>query len=857
MYVCGDGRGAAASELQRQRREKVHALRQVTKSFRWLPTALPSSSSSPHSLQPNNWGERVVTFDEKAFVLGGCKAVSSAASAHLSTFPNDEEKGENQSRATPKTSLQDFIHIADLWSLSGIESVNTTFLSNQPGLAKDVSLRPSSLVGHSVHFGSFASGPTIIVYGGRTLCSENDATAASVTLNSHVLGLDLVSKSWVVLDNHASAHRPAARHSHASALVPLMASEPHSGAYAEYLVIFGGVGCRANAPAQPPVEARDIQQSSSGPSNKDARGSGERIAQNALEVLGDLWVFSFLTGHWTLVVTEQPPAPRFGASFFWASSSALVLFGGEGRPSSASDVLEELEQKNRVVASRFGAPPNRPVLYSDSWVLTYSSPPTAEKGEASVSPSDLFSWRKAEARGTVVPRAHYAAVAATACFPPSPSTERPEKTDCVSKHTLNKANVFWSSYVEACLDDVRCAGWEMERVLFVISGTTINSDGLIHEMPSLLLGVISQSPSSCQTLERSFVIDWRILDIGSFGLTTSLEGAKFRARRGHAAAFFEAAPVPRREKRFREQLKCAALTTLKRRKVNHQNISENNDKTGAEETDGKQPMAESTPRATVAVSTTDTDERNVAVNASASQQDCFNRKPIATETAPCILVTRGVTSTGRCRDDFWVLQLSKVAPKIRNQSAICAIGQHFLPAISLLTAVRQLGSCARTSTNSDSSSDAEASGNRRFSLSGIEALRLQQRALRRRYYAGASHDLHVLQGLWCNPGRNFQPALFQHGLCVSSGFLWDLATMIRHPLAPFGYLLENALAPELRVSNISICLERWRNVDAITVTDDGAGLSQSKLHLLLKRFGRLSDHSSGELCESLYYSPYD
>lgn len=841
-----------AGDAARRPRNVAFFFRFVLNQLRWMKLALAQELKAASLLQGTPfWGPRVVIFDQKAFFFGG-----SPSATHSLPEPDSTDDGDEPHTA-PVTPTQDPIYMADVWSMGNVERIDTALPLIDSSVDADSTTSssecyaPSSFVDHSVHLGSFASGPMVVVYGGR-IPAQPSAVEDTVFLNDTFLGLDLVSKQWVVLDE-MSPQRPPARYSHASALVPLMAGEANSGVYAEYLIIFGGVGIPNEADGKVSSSCSLSTKSSESPEKVDdeQRESGlvwKRARRSQLQVLGDLWVFSFLTGQWTPVTAKVQPAARFGASFFFVNSSTLFLFGGESRAEALVPPRrcnsEDWAERRRdfhdhcSIASLFGLPDGPPILLSDSWVLTYLGSDVPSDELSMENPQLLLqtlTWHRHGGCGGSPPRAHYGAVALTACFPSclvSPSESSVSATGGGRARGLR-----WTTAVEESLEDFRQTGFETQRILFAVSGTTVNPDGGIHETPSILVGLVTQSSLSAS--ETPFSVTWRQLDAASLGVGSA--GPAFRARRGLTAAYFEtpAQPLPE-ESRSHSTLRLCTGDAKRSTRLSRspyggdQTVSPHDAESSMRMRDATTPHDEPplAPSGVVLRKTADSMKRTRSGRLV---------RAIETQQAPCILVTAGVTSTGRSRDDFWVLQLSNLEPRFLVQS-VPPTGQECSSSVIPATFSRLGLDSSRFLRGDVEDEDMEFLESTRWAGMAPEsrASYLHDRALQRRR-AASLKDLHVLQGFWNHPARNFQPALFQHGHNVSSGLLWSLATLIRHPLAPFGYLLENAVAPCVRASNVSVCFEVWRGVDVVSVTDDGIGLGQPQLHRLLKCFGYHQD----------------
>lgn len=340
----------------------------------------------------------------------------------------------------------------------------------------------------------------------------------------------------------------------------------------------------------------------------------------------------------------------------------------------------------------------------------------------------------------------------------------------------------WSSSVESAMKDLKSLGWVTQRVIFLISGTTKNADQIIYGTPSVLLGLVFPKSGT----PNSFMIVWKSLE--DIPLGAGHLGPPFQGRRNHTAIYFDAlAELPA------EQMMAQELKSYSIRFKSKEHPTQNDDVEMVEEMNNPQPPS----------------------------YKPFARTPTC---VPCILIVGGYTEQNRqLKEDLWVLKLSHLLPKfLKSESRSRVIEKRLLMGL-LLSGMKCSPSIKQLLKLDDDDDTVDPSTSPvQFDIESLK----------------------IMKSVWSDPARNYQPALYQVGVAISTGLLWSLASLVRHPLSPFSHLLDNAVQRHVRANNVSICFERWHGHDAISITDDGSGLTHRGLHSLMKRFGHSSDDLS-------------
>lgn len=340
--------------------------------------------------------------------------------------------------------------------------------------------------------------------------------------------------------------------------------------------------------------------------------------------------------------------------------------------------------------------------------------------------------------------------------------------------------VVWAPSVESCMSQLQTSqGWLSQRIVFLISGASRNADGVIFETPAVMVGLLHESHEG-----GGVDIEWRSTEPVT-GPPGHL-GPPFRGRRGHAAAYFDAVAELPSGQIIRDALKEHSLQRVAVSQV---------------------PIASSDVKMEEPKPAESETARTGAAKAFASTPTCV----------PCILVCGGVTTDRQPRSDVWVLALSQLLPRVVAGKREDGTLERKLMNAMILSGFRCVPSLRQ--------------------LYGLPEEEEEEEDDKFRTRGFAPQDIEVLRQIWTDPALNYQPALMQTSTSVTSGLLWALATLVKHPLSAFGHLVDNAIQATVKASTVSVCLETWRGVEAITITDDGLGLSHRGLHVLLKRFG--------------------
>ncbi|XP_053991518.1 uncharacterized protein LOC128883320 [Hylaeus volcanicus] len=661
----------------------------------------------------SNYGEHLILFDGKGFLVGG----------HSKHDVNVSQKTLMEETNDLKNVLihgHDLITMTNVKDFSSCEQIQTYLLSN---LDVYNSATPSSLKDHTLHLGSFASGPVFLLYGGR-FESSNETL---VDLNSHVLGFNLLSKCWVVLDNPSNCCPPA-RHSHASAIVPMAGSGSSLPEYTEYLIIFGGLGF---------PWVFDHNKSNNGNSSHVTERASVQGFLSDLVVLNDLWIFNFLAATWTCIELSCCPQERFGMSFIWLDASNLFMYGGEAR-TLLNDYLEEDISLDIQRSHRFALPYGRSILLNDSWCLHIDKIKLEEIFSNGGSIQTAVEWKQFPDDGTNPFRSHYASIGLTAWFPCF--------TYCQQKglNFYECQDVWWTYHVKETLEETKDTRWETVRLLFLISGTTMNCDAVMYEVSNVFVGLVINTQSS--TLP--FKIVWKTINVGCVP-----KNQPFLGRRGHSVTFL-------------------------------------------------QTFYDSTH-------TMDTQDSQT------KEEGLLLSRP---QKYYCLFVSRGITSTGENRDDFYLLHLSSLLPNVYDNK----IGS------SLKSQNKTL--LKPHFSKSNILSLVSLPNNDKFAT-------LSQIALSKQSNLFSPNVFHIFQSVWNHSALNFQSSVFQKGPIITRNFLFSLASMIRHPFSCVGYFLENSYSSKTNASTVHVSFEEWNDCEVLIFRDDGNGLSYTELYWLVNQFG--------------------
>jgi hypothetical protein len=694
------------------------------------------NGSNPY--KNSNYGEHLILFDGKGFLVGGCSTSDLNESREKHTLESNDFKDI-------LIHGYDFITMTNVEDFSSFEQIETYLLSS---LDVYGSATPSSLKNHTLHLGSFASGPVFLLYGGR-FESKNETV---VDLNSHILGFNLLSKCWVVLDNPSSCCPPA-RHSHASATVPMPCGESSLPEYTEYLIIFGGLGF---------PYVFDHNKSNGGDTTNDAERASVQGFLSDLVVLNDLWIFNFLAATWTCVELSCHPQERFGMSFIWLDASNLFMYGGEAR-TLLNDYLEEDMSVDIQRSHRFALPYGRSILLNDSWCLHVDTVKLKKLFSTGSSIQTALEWKQFPDEGTNPFRAHYASIALTAWFPCF--------TYCQQKglNFYECKEAWWTYQVREALREAKDTRWDTVRLLFLVSGTTMNCDAVMYEVSNVLVGLVAYTSSS--TLP--FKIVWKTID------ACCLQGNQtFHGRRGHSVTFLQTFYDSKHTFNTQQnQLEPEALE----KKTNTKLVTQHS-------------------------------PSHIDISSSSSP---VPNKP---QKYYCLFVSRGITSTGQNREDFWLLQLSTLLPHVYANKTLVSLNpqnKNLLKTHFNKSNILSLVSLPNTD---------------KFST-------LSQVALSKQSNLFSSNVFHIFQSVWNNSALNFQSSLFQKGPLITGNFSFALASMIRHPFSCVGYFLENSFSSKINASIVHVSFEEWNDCEALVFGDNGNGLSYMELYRLVNQFG--------------------
>lgn len=382
---------------------------------------------------------------------------------------------------------------------------------------------------------------------------------------------------------------------------------------------------------------------------------------------------------------------------------------------------------------------------------------------------------------------------------------------------VNGSKAVWSSSVETAMKDLKSLGWVTQRVIFIISGTTKNADHVIFETPSVLLGLViykslptPQSSSSSPHVNPTTIIIWKALE--DIPMNSGHLGSPFRGRRNHTAIYFDAlADVPARQmiehelKRYGMKLKKQQESMSAEKGQSTTTLPTSSSHDGGDEEMEIQDL-------------------NDSIRFSTYKQ--LGKTPTC---VPCILVVGGFEECPKrqLREDLWVLKLSKLLPRfLRSENRQNIIEKRLLMGLLLsgMKCTPTIKQLLQVEDQDEEDGTLMGHGSKGFSID----------------------ELRIMKSVWSDPSKNYQPALYQVGTAASTGLIWSLATMIRHPFSPISYLVENASERHVHARTISVCFEKWYGHVAISITDDGNGLTHKGLHLLLKRFGHMSDDLSNK-----------
>jgi hypothetical protein len=504
--------------------------------------------------QTEVFGERLVSSQGQAFMMGGTHVQS-----------------DNGAQNVLNPTFQE-IKLFDLSDVS------------EKTLVLDASCRncPPSLVYHIMHSAFLPKGSTILVHGGMHLSPNNTSLLAKendqVQLNIGLFGFHVASQSWIVLDSHAT-RRPCARHSHASVVYPLDGTTP-----AKYLIIFGGVGKKSSESLA--VSKRFLHTAPAAFQMLISSFSEE------LECLNDLWIFNFQTSVWSCIDTLPRPCPRYGMSLAWVTPTTLLLVGGETRNEELTVPFIKNYQKFR------GTPPGQPNILQDCWTLSWMS---LEKVGDDFLHSQMV-WEKL--CGEHKPFAHYASVGITVCINPMTSEsffhngidDTPQVSSTINKNPLK----FWIQ-----------AGWIFQRIIVLISGTSVKDNNIV-DLPFLSLALVVTKK------DKSLDLHWLELDVRQLFEETP----PFISRRGHSGLFFYASKQSYAEAYLQEETENKKLNNISLKKISF-------------------------------------------LDSCTKFNSSMNTK--LSPCCPCILVTKGIQSTGSLVSQMCILNLSHIIPNISSK----------------------------------------------------------------------------------------------------------------------------------------------------------------------------------------------
>lgn len=767
-------------------------------------------------------------------MMGGTRLSRTLSQSDSALTDNDDNDDDDDDLGTTAT-FQSF-RVIDFDRMTAEHTSSQRFLNCPP-----------SLVNHASHLALFASGPATLVHGGLHLSEPSTHDIDHVQLNDRLFCFDVVTKQWFNLDIQSS-RRPPARHSHASALYPCNSDASSSScccAYAEYLIIFGGVGQRQ----QDTVNRADCVSDHSHSISLTPFSSFSEthclddeivdssrwlrslvtVSRSELCALNDLWIFNFLTRQWTSVSLPLSPSPRFGTALVWATPWSLILLGGETRTVEFHELKDGTQQpKSRIFS---GNPSHPPVILDDCWSLMCSKnlSETDKKSSEGVACPLNLKWEEIIPPGEAPKRAHFAAIGLTvrlyapseggnvevaSCFPNQPSTgESQLAATSVSPQFSNTPKL---TFAEGCV---------LLRVIFIISGTTQDALGCVSETPSVLIGFVSSNARNKNTGAESRTLNVTWNSVEPPVSNRRRQRSTFKARRGHTAAFFDTPEESPAEALVRHELKQYALQFRSRKA----RLKEND---ASIKSDGSSETEDAGDTRAYLI--------QAQRNKDTTHRECTQRKRV-----PCIWVTGGLRSDGKLVLKPWVLTLSFLRPAFQGFLSRASLDNRVLSNF-LATGPQVLCSMAGLVTDgfesdTQSSDDTEeqlrdTEHSVRTSKSQVSQPQMVVDSLQKTSKL-TPQDLKVLRPLCHDILKVLPSTASQSNLGGCFGLMTSLATWHQHSFAALSHVVENSADRQVQAKQIHVRFEQWRNTDAFIIRDDGVGLSHRNLHILLKQFG--------------------